>query len=73
MHLNGDDTLYEFDFYEQVIIIKNITNVYSLECKIPFKDLYVFNRIIKYYYDNSAPALEWIDEFFNGKNRISST
>ena len=70
MHLNGDETLYEINYNEKVILIKNITPMYSLECKIPFKDLYVFNRTIKYYYDNSAPALEWIDEFFNGKNQI---
>lgn len=70
MHLKRNETLYEFDFDEKVIIIKNITNVYSLKCRVPFKDLYVFNRLIKEYYDNSAPALEWIDEFFYGKNRI---
>ena len=52
------------------IISPKINIVKTKIGKIPFKDLCVFNRTIKYYYDNSAPSLEWIDEFFNGKNQI---
>jgi len=65
MHLEDDDTLYELDYDNKVVIIKNITSLYSLECKIPFSTLYKFNRNIKNEYDNSVPSLEWIDSEYN--------
>ena len=65
MHLNGNDTMYDFDFNEKVVVIKNKGRDYSLECKIPFEALFKFNQYIKEEYDNSSPAIEWIDNFFN--------
>lgn len=63
MHLNNNETMYNFDD-DNNIIIKNIESDYSLECRIPFETLYAFNRCIKYNYDNSTPVFNWIDDFF---------
>ena len=65
MHLRGDETMFEFDFAEKCIVLRNIGDDFSLECKIPIISLYKFNRHIKKNYDKSAPSFEWIDEFFN--------
>ena len=67
MHLHNNETMYEFD--EKNIIIKNKGADYSLECRIPFEALYVFNRCIKYVYDDSTPSLDWIDDFLVKKNK----
>ena len=67
MHLRGEDTMYDFDFNNRCIIIKNVASDYSLECKIPFDDLFKFNQKVKIDYDKSTPSLDWVDDFLLGK------
>lgn len=69
MHLHNNETMYDID--DDNIVIKNIDSDYSLECKISFKALYVFNRGIKYFYDTSMPSLNWIDKFFMRDRKIN--
>ena len=66
MHLHGEDTMYDFDFNNRCIVINNVGNDYSLQCKIPFDDLFKFNQKIKINYDKSTPSLDWVDEFLSG-------
>lgn len=68
MHLRGEDTMYDFDFNNRCILIKNVAGDYSLECKIPFDDLFKFNQKVKIDYDKSTPSLDWVDQFLFGKN-----
>lgn len=63
MHLNKDETMYDFDFEKKVVKIKNIGHDYSLICDIPLKALIRFNSLIKVSYDESMPSLDWIDDF----------
>lgn len=63
MHLRDDNTMFDFDYKEGCIVIKNIADDFSLECKIPIKALYEFNRKIKRNYDKSAESIKWIDRY----------
>ena len=72
MHLRDDNTMFDFDHKEGCIVIKNIADDFSLECKIPIKALFEFNRKIKRNYDKSAPSFEWIDEFLNSGASLPS-
>ena len=75
MHLKGDDTLYDIDFRDNTVTIRNVSNQYALDCKIPFSTLHNFNnRLRKKYLDKYPLNSEEVmldDEINRGFRRFS--
>lgn len=65
MHIRSDETMYDFDFSDGCIVLKNISDDFSLECKIPFVALYKFNRYVMEDFDKSSPSIMWAVNFLN--------
>ena len=71
MHTKSDETMYDFDFSGGNIVLKNIADDYSLECKIPFVTLYKFNRYVMEDFDKSSPSIMWAVNFLN-RNMVNN-
>ena len=63
MHTRLDETMYDFDFSDGYIVLRNVADDYSLECKIPFVALYKFNRYVMEDFDKSSPSIMWANKF----------
>lgn len=58
MHLVDNKTMFEIDPITEEVILKNVSDVYSLECKVLYKNLLEFNYVIKKEYFKLNPDFE---------------